>query len=71
MQVKFKTNIKCVGCIQTVTPFLEKVEGLEQWEVDLTSPDRVLTIEVDTPEVSDAVQDAIQKAGYKAEETGA
>ena len=50
MQVKFKTNIKCVGCIQTVTPFLDKVEGLEQWEVDLTSPDRVLTIKAETAE---------------------
>ena len=63
---KFKTNIKCTGCIATVTPFLNEAVGERQWEVDLTDPSRILT--VNTEADKNVVVRALEKAGYKAEQ---
>ena len=64
--LKFKTNIKCGGCIATVTPFLNGDENIENWQVDLESADRILTVE--TIHSADEVTELVKKAGYKAEE---
>lgn len=61
--LQFKTNIKCGGCIATVTPFLN-TEGIEKWEVDLQNPDRILT--VDTEKSSAEVTKLVQDAGFTA-----
>ena len=64
--LQFKTNIKCNGCIQTVTPFLAGIKEIIEWKVDLTSLDRTLTVE--GAELNPAVIiNALAKAGYKAE----
>ena len=63
--MKFKTNIKCGGCIQTVKPYLEGLKEIKNWQVDLSSPDRILSIEGDVS--GDKVIQAIQAAGYRAE----
>jgi copper chaperone len=63
--MKFKTNIKCGGCIQTVKPFLEGLKEIKNWQVDLSSPDRILSVEGDVAE--EKVIQAIQAAGYRAE----
>ncbi|MVM37708.1 heavy metal transport/detoxification protein [Spirosoma sp. HMF3257] len=62
--LKFKTNIKCGGCIATVTPFLNEAVGEGHWQVDVQTPDKVLTAEASNASV---VKQAIEKAGYKAE----
>lgn len=64
--LKFKTNINCGGCISKVTPFLDKQEGIESWEVDTTNPDKILTIESDGATEED-VKATLQKVGFKAE----
>ena len=63
---KFKTNIKCTGCIATVTPFLDEAVGKSQWEVDLTDPSRILTVKSEGDK--DVVVKALEKAGYKGEQ---
>jgi len=64
--LKFKTNIKCSGCVATVTPHLDQVEGIENWEVDINNPDKVLSVQ--TEEVSaEEVRQTVEKAGFKAE----
>lgn len=62
--LKFKTNIKCGGCIATVTPFLNKAVGEGHWQVDVQTPDKVLTAEANSVST---VKQAIEKAGFKAE----
>jgi copper chaperone len=62
---KYKTNIKCTGCVATVTPFLNAAVGESKWEVDLTDPSRVLTVKADAD--TNVVIAALEKAGYKAE----
>jgi copper chaperone len=62
---KFKTNIKCAGCIATVTPFLDEALGQDQWKVDINDPSKVLTVEGEK-DAAKIIQ-AVQKAGYNAE----
>jgi copper chaperone len=62
----YKTNIKCNGCIATVTPFFKKNEAIKKWSVDLESPDRVLTIEMENGEIAE-IESLIKEAGYEAE----
>ena len=63
--LKFKTNIKCSGCIETVTPALNKTVGKDNWEVDLQDPDKTLTVVSDASE--NEVVAALKEAGYQAE----
>ncbi|HYC85614.1 MAG TPA: cation transporter [Chryseosolibacter sp.] len=63
--LKFKTNIKCSGCVATVTPFLNEAVGEKNWDVDYNNPSKVLTVAGDKDKKK--VIEAVEKAGYKAE----
>jgi len=63
---RFKTDIKCSGCIEKVTPHLNAAIGEHNWKVDLADPLKILTVE-GTKE-AEKVKEALRKAGYKAEE---
>lgn len=63
---RFKTNIKCEGCIANVKPLLDKVEGITHWEVDTEAKEKTLTIESATT-TKEQVIAAVQKAGYTIE----
>jgi copper chaperone CopZ len=63
--IKFKTNIKCTGCLEKVTPNLNRTAGEDNWEVDLQDPQKVLTVVGDASE-KEVVQ-AMKEAGYAAE----
>ena len=64
--LQFKTTIKCSGCIEKVTPYLNETVGENNWEVDLQNPKKVLTIPNADKLQSSEVVDALAKAGYKA-----
>ena len=64
---KFRTNLKCGGCVATVAPFLDALEGIEKWSVDLSVPERLLTVEVEGIEPA-GVTKVIGDAGYQAEQ---
>lgn len=65
--LKFKTTIKCSGCLAKVTPVLNETVGEDNWEVDIQAPDKVLTIASDEEVNAADVVKAIEGAGYKAE----
>ena len=66
MRYRFKTNINCSGCIETVTPYLSANNEIKHWEVDTSNPDKILTVESD--HLSDEmIREIVRKAGYKAE----
>jgi copper chaperone len=67
--LKFKTNIKCGGCIATLTPFLDKVNGIQKWEVDTTIPEKILTVTGDFKS-TESIENAIKEAGYSIEKIG-
>ncbi|UOQ50740.1 heavy-metal-associated domain-containing protein [Hymenobacter cellulosivorans] len=58
--LQFKTNINCGGCIKAVTPTLNGEQAISSWQVDTTSPDKILTItgELDETQVIALVEDA-------------
>ena len=62
--VKFKTTIKCGACVAAVTPALNELVP-NAWEVDLSSPDRILTIH--QPVDPESVIAALKKSGYTGE----
>lgn len=61
----YKTNIKCNGCIATVTPFLEKSKNIDNWKVDLESSDRIMTVELKEDDHGE-IENLIKEAGYQA-----
>jgi len=63
--IQFKTNIKCDGCIATITPYLNQVT--ENWRVDLENPDKILSIKTEGAVNPKEVISALDHAGYKAE----
>ncbi len=68
--LKFKTNLKCEGCKNSVRPFLNQIDAINSWDVDLTHNDKILTIEANTlseKEIIAKVQEAFNQAGYSAE----
>lgn len=60
---KFKTNINCGNCIQSVTPFLNALDNIDLWKVDTDNPSKILSVELEDDNVT-AVIDAVKKAGY-------
>ena len=63
---KFKTNINCGGCIDTVSSYLDNAQEINQWEVDTANEDKVLT--VSGPESLDSkdVVEIVNLAGFSA-----
>jgi copper chaperone len=62
----FKTTIRCNGCISNVTPYLNSIKEIKEWNVDLASPEKLLTVigEGVNPEM---IVTALKEAGYKAD----
>lgn len=65
--LKFKTDIKCSGCLARVTPHLNNKQGIEKWSVDILKPEKELTVETENLDASDVIE-TVTKAGFKAEE---
>jgi copper chaperone len=64
--LKFKTNIKCSGCVAGVTPSLNNTVGENNWKVDIQNPDKILTVTTQGI-TSDEVMKAVKNAGFQAE----
>lgn len=66
--LKFKTNIKCSGCVAKVTPHLNAVESIAgNWQVDIHNPNKVLTVEAAKADTNQ-IKEAVQKAGFTIEQ---
>ena len=65
---KFKTTAKCGGCVARISEMLDKAVSRDQWNIALSTPDRVLTF---TSEFSDdQIIELVKEAGFKAEKLG-
>lgn len=64
--LKFKTNIKCSGCVAKVTPHLDEAKGIESWNVDIYNPSKPLTVVTENLS-EEEVKAIVQKAGFNAE----
>lgn len=66
--MKFKTNIRCNGCVQNVRPYMESISGINNWEVDLASKDRIMTVTGEDV-TAEKVIAVLNAAGYQGEVT--
>ncbi|MFA6403096.1 MAG: heavy-metal-associated domain-containing protein [Salinivirgaceae bacterium] len=64
--LKFKTNINCNGCIANVTPSLNQVQGILKWDVDISNPLKILSVETENINEEEIIT-MVKNAGYKAE----
>lgn len=64
---KFKTTINCGSCVKAVTPHLNKLEGVEEWNVDTNNPDKVLEVKSGSLNAQQ-IKSTVEKAGFKAEQ---
>lgn len=62
----FKTNIKCSGCLEKITPGMDAAVGKTHWSVDLGSPEKFLTVDSEAPVPDETIIKALAAAGYKA-----
>lgn len=63
--IRFRSTIKCSGCVAKVTPFLNEAVGENNWQVDTNDPSKVLTVVGEANE-SKTIS-AVEKAGFKVE----
>ena len=63
----FTSNIACNGCVSKVKPFLDELEGVIKWEVDIENPQKILTVQSNKLS-ADQIQEAVIKAGYQLED---
>jgi copper chaperone len=61
----FQTNINCGSCVRSVTPFLDEVNGVTIWRVDVDDPRKVLTVEGEATEAD--IVAMVQEAGFDIE----
>jgi copper chaperone len=60
----FKTTIKCNGCLISVRPQLNAIKGIEGWDVDLNSPDSILSVSCEE-DMTEMIISAVERAGHK------
>ena len=58
----FTTNINCGSCVRSVTPFLDEVEGVTIWRVDVEDDRKVLSVEGSASEAD--IVAMVQEAGF-------
>ena len=60
--LSFKTSINCSSCVRSVTPFLDDVDGVTIWRVNVEDDRKVLTVEGSATE-QDIIK-MVQEAGF-------
>ncbi len=65
-QFQFKTNINCSGCISKVQPYLDNEVGINQWHVDTSSKDKLLTVKANSINLEKVIETVVS-AGFKIE----
>ena len=67
--LKFKTNIECTQSVANVSNFIDNTDGIKNWEIDLWSPDKVLTIRGNVNRPGTLVK-RVHRAGYQITQMG-
>lgn len=60
---RFKTNLRCDGCVAAVKPHLDREPGVARWEVHVASPDKTLTVYGNAP--AESVKAAVARGGFQ------
>jgi copper chaperone CopZ len=63
---RFSTNLRCQGCVDSIKSVLDAAPGVKSWSADVSSPEKIVTIESKDKLTFDAVNALLNKAGYQA-----
>jgi copper chaperone CopZ len=61
----FKTTINCANCLRAITPELNAEPAITAWQVDTSTPDKILTVTTDLPAAR--VVALVEEAGFEAQ----
>lgn len=62
--LKLKTNLRCGACVKSIQPLFDDEPGIERWDADVSTPDKILTVEGN--EVTMArVDELLRQKGYE------
>jgi copper chaperone len=64
--ITFKTNINSESALNRVAPFLNQVVGASNWQLDLNSREKKLTVFSNSVINEIRVEEAIKRAGFRA-----
>lgn len=63
-KVVYNSTLKCQGCVDKVKGYLETESRIHSWDVNLTNPNRTLTIEKDDSLTDSEVIEKFKGLGY-------
>lgn len=63
---RFKTTLNCGGCVSKVKSDLDQAAGIEEWEVNIDNPDKILTVKATNIDPNEVVQ-IVKSKGFQAE----
>jgi copper chaperone len=63
---QFKTTIKCAGCLEKVSPFLNAKLSPSEWNVDIMTPAKILTVTSDKL-TTEEIEEQVKSAGFQIE----
>lgn len=70
-KLKFKTNLNCGGCVSKVQADFDETVGKDKWQVDIAHPEKTLTVQVDSSEVSvEKITEIVKSKGFTIELVG-
>ncbi len=61
---KFKTNLRCEACVNSIRPVLDAAAGIKSWRADVSVPDKLLTLEGEDI-LRERVAELLAQAGYR------
>lgn len=61
-----RTSLQCMACVSKVENELNELLGQNNWEIDLTNPSKILTIDNSTDKLQDVIN-IINSKGFDAE----
>lgn len=65
---QYKTNINCDNCVAKVREHINDVHGVDNWEVNTVSKDKILTVNGQDFK-DEELKQAVKGAGFKIEES--
>lgn len=65
--MQFKTTLNCGGCVSKVQADLDQLVGVNQWDVAISHPDKILTVHSLQHTPQEIIQ-LIRSKGFTAEE---
>lgn len=64
--LKFKTSLKCDGCVKKITPVMDEMDGIKTWGVQLNEADKILTVSGEHLDEK-AISKALEGQGFTAQ----